>query len=298
MKQCLFCKKDTSESTSREHVVPESLGSYKLVLPKGIVCDSCNNYFARKVEKPILEHPSFRNMRGWYQVPNKKGNHPSVLGEIAGTETKINLKLNEKGNLTISLENSTKFNVHKNISLEANHFLFPISINPPKDLMSRLLAKMALEFLVYQNLYDSDWCKILAEEPHYDSIRNYARYNKGVSVWPFSQRTIYPMDALMRDPQSGDWVTAGIGNDLLITSRKETFFVFVYHGVEFVINTGGPSIKGYEEWLQQHGNISPFLERYGVKIVNKEKNGEIVTYIEGEHNLKNGIEFDRLHFTK
>ncbi|MBT3070018.1 HNH endonuclease [Rhodomicrobium sp. Az07] len=31
-------------------LVPESLGNRQHVLPKGIVCDGCNNYFSRKVE--------------------------------------------------------------------------------------------------------------------------------------------------------------------------------------------------------------------------------------------------------
>jgi hypothetical protein len=298
MKQCLFCRKDSSDSKSVEHVIPESLGSYRVVLPKGVVCDSCNNYFALKVEKPLLEHSSFRNMRAWFQVPTKKGKLPSVLGKIEGTDIKINLKLNDNGHLKLALENSLARNSLKELSLDNNPFLFPISITPPKELMSRFLAKMALEFFVFRFISMKVEISDIIENPHFDLIRKYARYNSGVAFWSFSHRTIYPMDAMMRNKESGKWVTAGIGYDLLVTSRKETYFVFVYHGQEFVINTGGPSIKGYEEWLEQHGGISPFLERYGVKVVKKVVNGKSVYYIEGEHNLKNGIEFDRFHFSQ
>ena len=53
--RCLFCKADSSASRSREHIVPESLGNTEHVLEPGIVCDRCNNYFARNVEEPILK---------------------------------------------------------------------------------------------------------------------------------------------------------------------------------------------------------------------------------------------------
>src|SRR5260370_19867847 len=95
--RCIFCKQDSSASRSIEHVMPELLGSKRRTLRPGIVCDKCNNYFARKVEKPILTHPSMRNLRAWYQVPNKRGKRPSVLGHIAGTDVAGNLSLGSNG---------------------------------------------------------------------------------------------------------------------------------------------------------------------------------------------------------
>ena len=47
--RCIFCGSDTSQSTSVEHIIPESFGNSKAILRKGIVCDKCNNYFSRKV---------------------------------------------------------------------------------------------------------------------------------------------------------------------------------------------------------------------------------------------------------
>ena len=48
--RCLFCKQDSSNTKSVEHIIPESLGNKTLILPRGYVCDKCNNYFAIKVE--------------------------------------------------------------------------------------------------------------------------------------------------------------------------------------------------------------------------------------------------------
>ncbi len=42
-KRCIYCLSDTGTFTSEEHIVPESLGNYDTVLPKGFVCDTCNN---------------------------------------------------------------------------------------------------------------------------------------------------------------------------------------------------------------------------------------------------------------
>ncbi len=46
-----FCKQCSDLSNSVEHIIPESLGNKNHVLPKGIVCDRCNNYFTLKIEK-------------------------------------------------------------------------------------------------------------------------------------------------------------------------------------------------------------------------------------------------------
>lgn len=41
--RCVFCLTTTGKFTSEEHVIPESFGNDEAVLPKGWVCDSCNN---------------------------------------------------------------------------------------------------------------------------------------------------------------------------------------------------------------------------------------------------------------
>jgi len=49
--RCLFCKCPSDDSKSVEHIIPETLGNADHVLPRGTVCDKCNNYFSRKIEK-------------------------------------------------------------------------------------------------------------------------------------------------------------------------------------------------------------------------------------------------------
>jgi HNH endonuclease len=75
--RCIFCKQDSSTSVSVEHIIPESLGNIDHVLPVGAVCDGCNQYFARKVERQLLESPMFRLLRADMAIPNKRGRIPS-----------------------------------------------------------------------------------------------------------------------------------------------------------------------------------------------------------------------------
>jgi len=49
--RCLFCKCPSDDATSVEHIVPESLGNRRHILPRGAICDRCNNYFSREVER-------------------------------------------------------------------------------------------------------------------------------------------------------------------------------------------------------------------------------------------------------
>ena len=74
--QCIFCKRSTADERSVEHIIPESMGNAEHVLPVGAVCHDCNQYFARKIERPLLESTLFRHLRSGMEVPNKRGRIP------------------------------------------------------------------------------------------------------------------------------------------------------------------------------------------------------------------------------
>jgi hypothetical protein len=67
-----------------EHIIPEALGNIEHVLPVGVVCDTCNNYFARKIEGPLLETPWFQHVRSRQWVKNKRGRVPPMRGIVPG----------------------------------------------------------------------------------------------------------------------------------------------------------------------------------------------------------------------
>ena len=70
--RCIFCKKSSGRSSSIQHIIPESLGNKELILRPGVVCDECNQYFAVKIEKPLLEMKYFQNVRFRNNIKSKK----------------------------------------------------------------------------------------------------------------------------------------------------------------------------------------------------------------------------------
>ncbi|RWM71589.1 MULTISPECIES: HNH endonuclease [Mesorhizobium] len=77
---CVFCEHDASAVRSVEYIIPEALGNKEHVLRRGIVCDGCNNYFASKIEEPVLSSIHFQNLRGRQEIANKRGNIPFQYG--------------------------------------------------------------------------------------------------------------------------------------------------------------------------------------------------------------------------
>lgn len=75
--RCIFCKCPVLGS-SREHVVPESLGNTEHLVPENAVCSECNAYFSIKIEKPVLDSPFLRFLRAERKIPNKKGRFLSI----------------------------------------------------------------------------------------------------------------------------------------------------------------------------------------------------------------------------
>lgn len=201
-------------------------------------------------------------------MPNKRGRPPSLHGFLAGTEVEIGLRLRDSG-LEIQPERQSQaeeFSHYLHADEKAERptvFLFERPMDPPKTLMSRLLAKMALELLCLRLLRDPHLIERLIEDDHWERIRRWARFGDNFDVWPYATRSVFPEETLMRHPETGLWVQAGYSLDLFVTKRRETFLAFILYGHEFVINSGGPSVRGYEEWLGQHHGISPLIERLG-----------------------------------
>ena len=57
---------------SEEHIIPKSLGNDELILPKGIICDKCNNYFSTNISVllpiPKLLPLSFQRKHAFHRL--------------------------------------------------------------------------------------------------------------------------------------------------------------------------------------------------------------------------------------
>ena len=159
--------------------------------------------------------------------------------------------------------------------------------------MSRFLCKMALESVAETFCSMPGGTEIVVDTEFYDNIRAYARYGTNYPEWPYSQRRIFPAETLMRHPKTNEWVQVGFGCGWFMSKHRETLFFFGFYGEEFVINVGGPSIRGYQEWLEDHKNISPMVERVGCYLTSEGEGQSQVHFLHGTFDNRNGMEFDR-----
>lgn len=262
--RCIFCKNNSDNSKSVEHIIPESLGNKNHVLPVGIVCDTCNNYFARKVEGPVLNSPFFRTLRSEQFLMSKKGRPAQVSSILGPNLTKINLAFPEPENdenktLSVIIPNPHEWdNMLKQFESEKNGtFYVPIcSELPSYGHMDRFLSKVAVEAMALRLMSDDELLNDMIEHEQIDIIRNYARYGKGVKSWPYSQRIIYPKNKIYIS-KSGKTYQKIFEFDLLLTPKKECYFILCLFGIEFSINMAGPNIEGYKQWLKNNNGKSP-----------------------------------------
>jgi hypothetical protein len=252
--RCIFCKDDSSTSRSEEHIVPETLGNSRNILPPGIVCDQCNNYFARKIEKPVLDSGFFTVTRFTQALPNKRGRVPTV-GGIIEPGGPIEVSRNPEGRF---LPVNVPPQIFQKITTSKRGFLIlPTAGSEPEPyIFSRFLSKMALEAMAQKLLKKPELLASLIDDPQLDPIRNHARRGDKRTQWPFYKRRIYEENHKQMAENETSFQVLYEYN-LFLTRRHELYFAIALFGIEYVINIGGPDIEGYEEWLHENENRSP-----------------------------------------
>jgi hypothetical protein len=76
---CLFCLQTDGGFSSVEHPIPESLGNTELVLPKGVVCDRCNNGRLATLDQGLTGLMPLKMRRTTLGITNKRGNVPVTV---------------------------------------------------------------------------------------------------------------------------------------------------------------------------------------------------------------------------
>ncbi|WP_019991051.1 HNH endonuclease [Rudanella lutea] len=253
--RCIFCKQESSGSKSVEHIVPESLGNKSYVLPAGIVCDKCNQYFALKIEKILLEQEFFKNFRHRNKIESKRGRIPK--GKVIVPETLYEADvLLTKQQPAIVLLNSESFELVS--TGKVDHLIIPYVPKPEKNNqhIARFLGKVTLESFAQRLLVNEEWLEQWINDNQFDLLRNYVRYNLGVTKWNYNVRQIYAEDEKFFYPD-GSYVDMVFESDFLYTRHGELYFTLALKGYEFTINVGGPNLDGYVDWLKENDNDSP-----------------------------------------
>lgn len=168
MKRCIFCGSITNTYKCKEHIVPDSLGG-KDILPEGLVCDNCNNYFGREFEKETLDFEDIKFSRALECIPNKKGRTP-----VANAK-KVTINLDEKPIKTHSSPLMKK-TMYRKVSAQIE---FPPSKLGP---LIRLLLKIGLEYFAIEQTDD-------IFEPKFNRAKEVVRYPSRGRKWPLAIKT-------------------------------------------------------------------------------------------------------------
>lgn len=254
--ECLFCNNNTDESKSVEHIIPESLGNIEHTLPRGLVCDGCNNYFSIKVEKVLLELPYFKNLRHRAQIKSKKGRVPNGKGIIISPNfPEVDIIFPKNGTPIISFqsyEDAYKLLNKKTSSLILAHVSDP---DPNTPIVSRFLAKVAVEGLLYYLIDEDGWIDEILHHPDLVEIKQFARFGVGPSIWKYHQRRIYDEDMKYFDLRySSEEYEILHQFRVLVTKEQHYYFVIVIMGIEYTIGYGGSEIDSYLNWLEENNH--------------------------------------------
>jgi hypothetical protein len=252
--RCLFCKGDSTDSRSVEHIIPESLGNHSHVLPRGVVCDRCNNYFSREVEKPFLEFPAMMAIRFREWLPSKRGVVPSSEAYLLPGVPAV-IHPHRKGPFIASLELPPE-SVPALIGRSNGALILPPEpAFPDGSVLSRFMAKAGLEALAARVLDHQAGHEYFVDHQELDLVRDHAR--RGTTAkWPVHRRRIYDADRQWFEP-AGPASQIVHEFDILVTDSNEYYFVLAVFGLELTINLGGPELEGYLAWLDTHCDASP-----------------------------------------
>lgn len=256
--RCIFCKQDSSTSKTVEHIIPESLGNQKHILPRGVVCDNCNNYFGLKVERPLLDSAYFRQVRSRNLIYNKENRVPSTSGILLPGFIPMEMMWDKEAHSifpTRERDTIKLINVLNHTQGGELKLIEPILERPDEYLMSRFLAKMALEVLASLFLEIPGELDEVIDKSELDELRHYARFGAPPKFWPFNTRVIYPEGKIFVEGTQRYEVLHEYM--LLYTESSELYLVVAILGTEYAINMGGPEIDGYMDWLNQHSFKSP-----------------------------------------
>lgn len=268
--RCIFCKTESSNTKSVEHIIPESLGNKEHILRNGIVCDNCNQYFSSKIEKPVLEKSYFISVRHRNFIESKKNRIPLERAYISN-DPNIFIDVN-KGDRSVIIENPQT--VNKILNGQVGCMIVPNITNPPpndRDI-SRFLGKIAIEVLAYKLYLDQEWIDEIVDKVELDELRYYVRVGNKPNFWEYYQRRIYNEQDRFENPKIISEPYEVLHEfTLLYTENFELYLVLAIMGIEYALNFTNPRIEGYAEWLNKNNQISPLFDSNEKRITNKHK---------------------------
>lgn len=174
MQVCLFCKSEGPYS-SVEHIIPESLGNDDLIL-KEEVCDHCNSYFGKEVERYVLDKTPLAFWRTFLSIRTKRDKESSVdisqPNEQKGVFPSVHPD-HDDVEFTSHKDSSVSVDIHDDgvvrEILNEKKLEFQVVMTPKMlQMLGRFLCKVGLELLCSED-------PAKARSSEFDAARRYAR---------------------------------------------------------------------------------------------------------------------------
>jgi hypothetical protein len=254
---CIFCYENSDASKSVEHIIPESLGNDRFTLPKGYVCDKCNNYFSRTFEQQLLDLPFFKQFRHSLNIPSKKGNIPNNKGFLIDPDlTEIEFMKDKDRKESIRLGKDIK--VRKNITA-----FIPVFYSPGHQnvYMSKFLGKMAIEAIVYYALLNKHPVDEAVNQDCFNAMKSYVKAGKKDQYWPYYERSLYDPEAGFQYLKTGQYYKVTGSFTFIVTDTSQLLFQYLCLGKEFTIDLVNADVEEFQNWLLKNNNLSPVLKQ-------------------------------------
>lgn len=168
MEICIHCKKDSSSSRKKAHVIPEGLLSNEITLKQGVECDDCNESFS-KIENSFIYHNRIHSQIMVLRAPGKRKRARQEMGPYKFNEQtgKINVR-SRVNSISIDSDGSVKVTIPD-----------PQEFKEPS--FRRCLGLIALRYIAWK------FGREVALEHRFDNLRQYVRYGSQRLKWPYGQ---------------------------------------------------------------------------------------------------------------
>lgn len=223
---------------------------------KGLWLDGkqCNNYLARKVEKPILDSLYFRERRFSAVVSNKRGLVVPLDGFHLQSGTRIQAYADTGEGISIGahLDADEARLVKTLMGPSEGTLIFSLARFPEERVLARFLGKIGLEALAARLIRADRSHEELVDKPELDELRSFVRRGSGPRQWSVARRQLYSPDMVFSD--GSEHYRLLHEYELLLRPIDEAndlyscYVAVVLFGEEFVLNMGGPGLDGFGPW--------------------------------------------------
>jgi hypothetical protein len=139
---------------------------------------------------------------------------------------------------------------------ETGRIYVPRTKAPDEALMSRFLAKVAVECLALRFMQSDGHAQSVVSEAALDGLRSYARKGPSKPIWPFNRRSLYPADFTFGQHSNEPYEVLHEWTFIRV-QEEDLHFVLALFGVEYAINLGQRSTDAYRIWLEEDPERSP-----------------------------------------